>query len=168
MENKPNQIIWHHTGVQSANRQADGVNTSHKKRGFPKSSLGFYGGYHVLIERDGGVVQFREDNEIGAHVKHHNINSLGIGMSGNFNVEKPSAAQAIAFIKVLADWSKAYGISPRKILPHRELSATDCPGTLMDDKWATALLRLGSTLSIRESLIDIFEYAIEKLNAPPR
>lgn len=141
MENKPNRIIWHHSAVLSNGHQANGINNGHKTRGFPKSLSGFYGGYHVLIEKDGTIVRFRADNEIGAHDADENINSLGVCLAGNFSIEQPTPQQVAALTPLLREWCQKYNISPERIDPHRRGDTTECPGKLLPDNWARDLVR---------------------------
>ncbi len=41
-------------------------------------------GYHYLIDRDGTVANGRPLEQVGAHVKGHNSNSIGIALIGGF------------------------------------------------------------------------------------
>lgn len=165
MENAPNRIIWHHSAVQSKKHQAAGINNSHRTRGFPKSSLGFYGGYHLLIERDGSVFRFRNDNEIGAHDSGENINSLGICLAGNFSLEYPNEAQVAALTPLLRDWMQKYGISAERIDPHRMGDSTECPGKLLPDNWAANLLRPNPNQLLQTTLDDIIRFVEAKRDA---
>src|SRR3990167_7397315 len=119
MENKPNRIIWHHSAVEGYGSQATGINIGHKKRKFPLSILGYYGGYHILIEKDGSLFRYRADNEIGAHDEGENINSLGVCLAGNFSMQQPTKEQEQSFVKVLRDWILRYHIPVDRIEPHR-------------------------------------------------
>lgn len=135
MENSPSGIIWHHSAVVGEGHQADAINTSHKERGFPLSSLGFNGGYHILIEKDGTIVRYRNDNEIGAHTLNHNVNTLGICMAGNFSVEAPTSEQCVALGKQVFDWQKQYMIPTTQIRPHKYFRNTECPGNALRQEW---------------------------------
>ena len=140
MENKPNRIIWHHTADTTLTPQADKVNLYHRKIHFPISRRGFYGGYHYLIERDGTTFQYRDENEIGAHDKDENVNSIGVCLAGNFDVEIPTDAQAATLAALLKRLMSQYAIPPSRVEPHRLGDATHCPGMRLADSWAVALL----------------------------
>lgn|SRR3990167_6958735 len=140
MENKPNRIIWHHSADGSTADQFEKINSYHKKLWSYKSILGFYGGYHVLIERDGAIKRYRADNEIGAHDADENVNSLGVCLAGNFSIEHPSKAQTDSLRKQLAEWTLKYNIPINRIDPHRMGDTTECPGKLLSDNWARQLL----------------------------
>ena len=140
MENKPTSIIWHHSADPSTEHQAGKINAYHRTRGFPISALGFYGGYHVLIEKDGSIFRFRLDTEIGAHAYNHNQNTLGICLAGNFDIEIPTQAQQTAFQNLLKEKMAIWSITSDRLLPHRALRATACPGHRLYDSWARDIL----------------------------
>lgn len=167
MENYPNRIIWHHSADTSPGHQAEKINRYHKSRKFPLSLLGFYGGYHVLVEKDGSIVRFRADNEIGAHDAGENINSLGICLAGNFSEEQPTGPQQHALRSVLIEWMGKYGISPDRIEPHRFNDATECPGKLLPDDWAARLIRERTDNPVRAALEDIVRFIQSKIDATP-
>src|SRR3990167_8647940 len=91
---KAQRIIWHHSADPARDRQREKINLYHKHRGFPVSSLGFYGGYHFLIEHDGFVHQYRKCDEQGYHDADENGDSIGICLAGNLNLRKPPNEQA--------------------------------------------------------------------------
>mgnify|MGYP001573671679 CR=1 FL=1 len=136
MENRPNRIIWHHSADASTVSQTVKINEYHKSLNFPRSTLGYYGGYHYLIEKDGSVFQYRQNYEIGAHDKDENVNSIGICLAGNFNIELPTKAQEIAIADLIEKIKTRYNIFFGRIEPHRWGDSTDCPGRKLDDHWA--------------------------------
>ena len=168
MENKPNCIIWHHTAHSSDTSQFLQVNNYHKNLGFPKSILGYYGGYHLLIEKDGTARRYRADNEIGAHDKDENINSLGIALAGNFNIERPTKEQELSFVMQLGRAMVRYKIPEERIEPHRIGDNTDCPGKLLPDDWAQQLLPHIEPADCRGMLQEIIKFVEAKLNATHR
>lgn len=135
MENRPNKIIWHHTADFLLSHQFDKINESHKNRKFPLSTLGFYVGYHWLIEHDGTLRQARNENEIGAHDKGENVNSIGIALTGNFNRQRPSRAQKKTAGRLVKRILKDWPIHITQIEPHRKNDATSCPGRHLRDNW---------------------------------
>ena len=148
--NKPRWITVHCTAAshQTAPQQFFAVNRYHKDRGFPLSSLGYYGGYHILIERDGTELRYREDWEIGAHCNDiqdglsMNMQSLGVCLAGNFDIEFPTPAQIETLRKRLVKWTQGYPeISYAKILPHRNWSKLKtCYGANLASDWARKLV----------------------------
>ena len=131
----PKRITWHHSADASPGQQLGKINASHKGRGFPFSSLGYFVGYHYLVEKDGSVVQTRKDNEIGAHTLNQNADNLGICMAGNFVTELPTDAQLAAFLRLAESLLVNYKLHFRDMHPHRFYKATACPGSLLPDDW---------------------------------
>jgi N-acetylmuramoyl-L-alanine amidase len=163
MDNKPDRIIWHHSADTSSGHQADKINTYHKKQGFTLSELGFYGGYHILIEKDGSIFRYRNDNEIGCHAKNANINTLGVCMAGNFSIEQPTKAQESSMSQILRLWTVRYNIEATQIIPHRKVGATECPGKLLPDDWPSKILQNETPATTQEVLLDIIKYIQSKL-----
>jgi hypothetical protein len=126
---KTSRIIWHHSAADSPTPQFDAINQWHKERTFPLSSLGFYVGYHYVIEKDGTVKQARE-----------NMDSIGICLVGDFTVSRPTLAQEKSFASLLRKLMLAYNISVNSIEPHRRDDSTECPGKSMPENWALGLL----------------------------
>ena len=135
MENKPNKIIWHHSADPDTGLQLSKINVAHKNRGFRKSSLGFYVGYHWLIEHNGLVIQCREEGVMGAHDQGENFGSIGVCLAGHFNSRKPTKAQEKATGKLVKEIMKRWSIRVTRLEPHRWGDPTDCPGTLLLDNW---------------------------------
>lgn len=79
----------------------------HKKRGWKGI------GYHYVIRRDGTVETGRAENEIGAHVKGFNSQSLGICLVGGISETGKAEAnytkmQAVSLAGLLTDLTKKY------------------------------------------------------------
>ncbi len=134
-ENKPYKIIWHHSADASPELQLGKIDLEHKSRGYPKSSLGFFVGYHYLIEHDGKLVQCRKETEIGTHAKPENIHSIGICLTGNFSFYLPTEKQKETAGKLVKEILERWEIHIARIIPHRKVSATECPGKLLKDDW---------------------------------
>lgn len=132
---KPERIILHHTADPSAAPQFDKVNAYHQERGFPRSSLGYFVGYHYLIEPSGTVRQARLDTEIGAHDTGENINSIGICLAGDFTTILPNEQQAAAAAQLAADLHSRWKIPVTRFEPHRWDDKTECPGQALPDNW---------------------------------
>ncbi len=132
---KPQRIVWHHTAINSVDPQFKRTNQYHESRVFPKSSLGFYVGYHIMVEPDGTIVRARQDDEMGAHDHGENQNSLGIALAGNFTDHAPTEQQAAAAARVVSEWCKKWKIPITRIEPHRWDDQTECPGKFLPDDW---------------------------------
>ena len=134
---KPERIIWHHSADPATIPQFAKIDRYHKSRTFPISSMGYYVGYHWVVERDGTVKQAREENEIGAHDTGENLNSIGICLAGDFNVHTPTLEQTAAAARLLGEIRARWSIPITRIEPHRWDDQTDCPGRLLGDNWLT-------------------------------
>lgn len=100
-------------------------------------------GYHYVIRRSGAVEPGRAENQVGSHVKNHNINSLGICLVGGTDArQKPQdnftpaqwASLQTLLMRLLAKYPGA------KILGHRDFpdvhKACPCFDAI---KWAQGL-----------------------------
>jgi N-acetylmuramoyl-L-alanine amidase len=112
------------------------IDRMHKARGW--SGIG----YHYVIRLDGTVEKGRPDSIVGAHVGGQNSGKLGICCIGgltratgpNKGVDTRTRAQTeslVALIRALLD--KHPGA---KVVGHRDLAATQCPGFDVIPWWA--------------------------------
>lgn len=168
MVNKPTRIIWHHSADTDVNSQFEKINQFHKSRNFPKSKLGFYGGYHYLIESSGEVRRYRLDSEIGAHAYGFNHNSIGICLAGNFDIQIPTIMQQRSFSYLLKALIYFYDIEKKDILPHRQIRKTACPGGKLYDTWAQEILNDQWHEDLPDFLLDIIKSIKSNCNAPHR
>ena len=156
--NKPKVLIVHHTAVSRTKngRQFKAVNNYHKGKRFPKSSLGYFCGYHYFIEPNGDVITAKLDSDIGAHTYQQGMNykSIGIGLAGNFDVEAPTNKQKEALSKLLRGLSLKYDITTENILPHRKFAPKSCFGSKLKDDWASKLVGEKTNLEDLEKRID--------------
>lgn len=129
-----NQIVVHYTATpENRHVTVQQIDQWHRARGWKKI------GYHYVIYLDGSVNEGRKESEIGAHVKNHNRNSIGVcfvgglkeGQKGGSNTM--NAAQESALIKLLKDLTKRY--SGAVVLGHKDLQATQCPAFDVRSWW---------------------------------
>jgi len=132
---QPKRIIFHHTADAYQGPQFAKIDVYHRQRGFPRSSLRYFVGYHYLVEIDGKVRKAREPEEIGAHDKDENVGSIGIGLAGNFDTHMPSKAQEIATARLTKVLIDKYKIPLIDLEPHRLNDNTSCPGKNLPDDW---------------------------------
>jgi len=66
----------------------------------------------------------------GAHagVEKYNKEGIGICLVGNFNQDRPTPAQSRALIQLTAYLMRTFHIPPQRVLGHRDIRKTDCPG----------------------------------------
>lgn len=132
------------TPTQTAAQVIDGW---HKQRGFKRlegKRKAFnphlaHLGYHFVIDVDGRVESGRAEGEIGAHVKGHNMYSVGICLVGGVTASGKhhaefSEAQWSALHRLLRQLEAKY--SHAKIYGHRDLSPDiNGDGTISPNEW---------------------------------
>ena len=127
----PQYIIIHHTAVSRVlnKNQFDAVKRYHIGLGWGNI------GYHYLIEPNGLCKKGRRDNEVGAHCKEKamNFKSLGICLTGNFDIEKPTDKQIYVLRDLLQSLTSKFRISAFRIFFHRDYAPyKSCPGKNLD------------------------------------
>ncbi|MBR5913905.1 MAG: N-acetylmuramoyl-L-alanine amidase [Selenomonadaceae bacterium] len=87
-------------------------------------------GYHFIVHKNGVIEHARPIDRIGAHSYKHNRYTVGICMTGNYNIGVPTREQTLATEKLVAALCQNYDIVPSitTIVGHRDLCDTDCPG----------------------------------------
>lgn len=122
----PRQIIIHHT--HNPNLTVESTHKLHIER-FNWAGIG----YNYFIEKNGDIFQGR-GMYVGAHAKNHNRDSIGIGLSGNFDEVLPTEEQIESLIDICLEFMIKYDIEPSKVIGHREIQGVEktCPGLLFD------------------------------------
>lgn len=149
MQNNPKKIIVHCSDVSYRVQpdQFNSINSYHRDvREFPKSSLGFFVGYHYLYT-GGKEYVCKLETDIGAHCnqqvdgKSLNYQSIGLCLGFDGDIEYPPAKEEELLKKRLLDLMKRYNIKRKDVEFHRAY-ATDktCPGSLITDKWLDDIL----------------------------
>ena len=128
------KIVLHYSATPSdRDVTAKEINEWHKARGFRMI------GYHYVVRLDGTVEQGRPEEIIGAHVKGHNSNSIGVcyigGLKGNSKKgsNTMTEAQEASVIGLIQDLLQRYPQSC--VYGHRDLTATQCPGFDVSKWW---------------------------------
>lgn len=134
-------LIIHHSGA-SAEQTFESINTYHKDiwASSTESSLGYFCGYHYVIDKNGIVNQARLDTDEGAHTIGCNRKSLGICLIGDFDNVLPPSVQIDALTKLMLDKLVLWGIPLDNILPHRHFAKKTCYGSMLADTWAQDLI----------------------------
>lgn len=122
-------IVIHHTATDSGS--VERIHESHLKKGW----LGI--GYHFLIGNGKGMSDgsieptFRWRQQLhGAHAGKDEYNQKGIGIClvGNFEEKPPSTAQLTEVKRLVAVLRDEYSIPASRVIGHRDVKATACPG----------------------------------------
>jgi N-acetyl-anhydromuramyl-L-alanine amidase AmpD len=128
-------IVIHHTASDAGNLEY--YRRLHKEeRGWPDIA------YHFVINNGAantvpGQVEESDlwkDRRSGYSTRNTYINTVGIAivMVGNLDRHPPLALQYQALVSLLVNLSREYRIPPERIIGHRELQQTKCPGQYLN------------------------------------
>lgn len=119
-------LIVIHCSATKTNQKVDMavIDKWHRQRGWRKI------GYHFVINRDGKVEEGRAKDEVGAHVKGKNKNSLGICLIGGIddkgNAESNYTKEQWKALEKLVDYLlDEFG--DIEVSGHNEYAAKACP-----------------------------------------
>ena len=129
-------IVIHHTGNPTDDDlSAEDIHEMHLNNGW--SGIG----YHYVIRKDGTIEIGRPVECIGAHAEGENSHTVGIHLSGNFEIGKPTDKQIESLANLVAWLAENYDIelSDDTIVGHRDLMATACPGEALYKKLDTVI-----------------------------
>lgn len=136
-EQKPNEIIVHHTGARRQPR----VSLEAKMRGF--QNFGMTPGrvgllskpawgdipYHFYIDFAGKIAEGRDIDFAGDNrTSFDNDGRIQITVEGDFDREEPSPEQLSSLTRLVVWLALKYGIAPEGIAGHGDYDQTDCPG----------------------------------------
>lgn len=115
-----NRIIVHCSATPAGmDIGRDEIDQWHRDRGFNGI------GYHFVIRRSGDVEIGRPENEVGAHTRGHNEDSIGICLVGgkaSFNFTADQIAELVELVEALEDRYPGATVHG-----HNEFSAKLCP-----------------------------------------
>ena len=126
------RIILHCSATEEGKDfDASDIRTWHKARGWRDI------GYHYVICLDGTIERGRPIDEVGAHVKGHNSDSVGICYVGGLKDGKPkdtmTQEQEIAWMNIVFGLRMVFGYLP--VHGHNEYSSKACPSFEVQDKY---------------------------------
>ena len=130
------RIVVHHTA--GADHSAAEIHRMHLNRGF--SGIG----YHYIVRTNGSIERGRPEELRGAHAGKANADSIGIGLTGNFEKRVPATAQMDALAWLIGDIRQRRG-RDITVIRHSDVMATKCPGRLFP--WAELQVRLAQPTS---------------------
>ena len=85
---------------------------------------------HYLVDRDGSITQMVSDSDTAWHSRKKEVNQESIGIevvawNTAAGTTPPQEASLVQLCKYLLD---AYAVDLARVLPHRAIKPTDCPG----------------------------------------
>ena len=124
-------IVIHHT-VSPPDRTIDSIAQYHvNSNDWPGI------GYHYVINGIGEIFQTNHLNTVSYHVGDHNDDTIGIALQGDFT-DNPPTDEQLKSTKQLIIHLRGL-LTGTDVKPHRELTATQCPGNTVD-QWFDSLL----------------------------
>jgi N-acetylmuramoyl-L-alanine amidase len=127
------RIILHCSATEEGKDfSAADIRTWHKAQGWKDI------GYHFVICLDGTIERGRPIDEVGAHVKGHNADTIGVCYIGGVKDGKPkdtmTAEQEVAWMHLVLGLRIVFGYLP--VHGHNEYAAKACPSFKVGDKYA--------------------------------
>ena len=141
------RLTVHHAGTQSATtgpaRYRSWQAWHMDGKGWPDIA------YHFIVGVDGTVYEARDPAyETDTFTDYDTTGHFQVVMEGNFDVDRPTAAQLESLAAVLAWGADEYGVSPTTIAGHGDHAHTACPGDHL-----AAYLDSGSVQNAVEALL---------------
>lgn len=90
-------------------------------------------GYHYVIGKDGSIEQSQLLKTVSNHTSGENTRSVGICLTGNYDIQQPPPEQVDAAVKLIRYLQGRLGRQLR-ITGHNEHSSKSCPGSNLDVK----------------------------------
>lgn len=118
-------IVIHHT-ASAPDITVDDIHRMHIGNGW--SGIG----YHLVVYPNGSVHQGRPLDAMGAQCEGYNNRSIGVNLTGNFEIEQPTQEQVDSLVLLLSDLMRQYNIPPEQVTGHNVWNATACPGANLD------------------------------------
>ena len=117
--NKTDYIIIHHT-ASTSEMTVESIHQQHLNQGWAGI------GYNLYINKQGEVWEGRPEEMSGAQCEGYNSVSIGVCLSGNFEIEQPTEKQIEALKEIIGYLRTKYPNA--EIVGHKDLNATACPG----------------------------------------
>lgn len=128
-----NQVVIHHSATESGSPESYALYHIHNN-GWPGI------GYHYVISKAGKIVQTQFLKTVSYHTSGQNTRSVGICLTGNYDSQKPPAAQVDACVKLIKYLEDRLS-RPLAIAGHNEYSAKSCPGSQVNVKEIKQMVR---------------------------
>ncbi|CAN5827972.1 hypothetical protein BH11PLA1_BH11PLA1_01100 [soil metagenome] len=149
------RITVHHDGMNTftTSGQGDAARRLEQIRGSHVNARGWADiGYHYVIDPAGRVWAARDTRYQGAHVKFKNEGNLGVMCMGNYDRQAVSSGTLGTLSRFLAAQQRFYSVPTARVFTHRELDATECPGTSLQREMVKMRMRGGTLAATLQSL----------------
>ena len=113
-------IALHHAAAVFCTPQQ--IDNGHKGNGWTGI------GYHFFVRKDGTIYRGRPLWALGAHVAGKNHCSIGICAEGDYDIEEHMPDEQKYAIAELLNYLHKYHFPNAKIVGHRDIGASACPG----------------------------------------
>jgi len=156
-------IVVHHSATPAGS--ALQFDRSHRQKGWDEL------GYHFVIGNGTGSADGQVEvgsrwtkQKWGAHTKtpdnQYNDFGIGICLVGDFDVDRPTAAQMQALARLVAYLMKTYHIPEDRVIGHSDAKPTHCPGAHVNmadiRQRASRLVRGGAELPANSRTAGLF------------
>lgn len=124
------QIVIHHSATTSGSAAAY-AKYHIEARGWPGI------GYHFVIDKDGTINLTNYLETVSYHVSGQNTRSIGVCLTGNFDVQQPTTPQLNSLVRLIRHLGTRFGQLPIK--EHNDFAAKSCPGENVSADYITQL-----------------------------
>lgn len=93
--------------------------------------------YHFNIGKNGTILEGNPSNLRGYHAGNANTYSLGVSVHGNYEDRTFTSTQQNKLVILLAWLCYEFNVEPTKIIGHKDISSTLCPGKNIYSKLPT-------------------------------
>jgi len=136
------KVVVHHTATTPPKNERSvftilsNIRDYHRKRGWKDIA------YHIILTPNGYCYDGRPLNEVGAHCRGHNSDSIGVAMLCDglyLSTDPPILYNALQ--STLKGLCSALGLPREAVFLHRQLNDTECPPLL--NEWVEKLRKAG-------------------------
>ena len=129
----PKFIMIHHSGTADTKSLSWGIIRKNHKAKYPSAPHPYHYGVEY-IRSNQEILMGRMPDLKGAHCRSQSMNSkaLGVCLVGNFDIKPPAKAQCEKALDLVRLLMKQYNIPSIKVIGHRNVKKTNCPGRFFD------------------------------------
>lgn len=138
-------LAVHHTAITVSGDTRPGIERMRALYQYHAQNRGWGDiGYHFLIDEKGEIYEGRAGGDfvVGGHAYCNNVGTVGVALMGSFDKEQPTQAQAQSLQWLLQLLAAKYNMNLQRnvafhgktlprIVGHRQLVSTECPGYTM-------------------------------------